>query len=302
MRTGWPRTRLPEIRRNAIYVLKPTKLRWSAFFSKSTMSLPPDYHTHTPLCRHAVGEPTELAAQALRHGLTEMGFSDHSPMEQDNFDEWRMALSDLPTYLMAVEQARRDHPALTIKIGLEVDYLPGHESWIGHLASVHPWDYFIGSVHYLPEHWAIDNPGEVSKWKEREPFEVWSAYFERLTKAAESRLFDFIGHADLCKKFCFVPKEDCKPLFQRFLSAAARTGVAIELNTGGLRKDCREIYPSAQILRLAFDTGVPITFGSDAHAPGEVGWEFARAVEWAKAAGYTRRSEFTQRRRSDVPL
>ena len=41
------------------------------------MSLPADYHMHTPLCRHATGEPTELAAQAVRLGLTELGFSDH---------------------------------------------------------------------------------------------------------------------------------------------------------------------------------------------------------------------------------
>ena len=33
------------------------------------MILPADYHMHTPLCRHAVGEPTEYAAQALKAGL-----------------------------------------------------------------------------------------------------------------------------------------------------------------------------------------------------------------------------------------
>jgi len=33
------------------------------------MSLPADYHMHTPLCHHAVGEPTEYAAQAVKFGL-----------------------------------------------------------------------------------------------------------------------------------------------------------------------------------------------------------------------------------------
>jgi hypothetical protein len=56
-----------------------------------------------------------------------------------------------------------------------------------------------------------------------------------------------------------------------------KTGCAIELNTAGLRKDCREIYPSREILQLAFQTGVPITFGSDAHAPEEVGMNFCRS-------------------------
>src|ERR1039457_7058040 len=157
------------------------------------MSLPADYHSHTPLCHHATGQPTELAAQAVRLGLKEMGFSDHSPMPRDDFDNWRLKAADLDKYAPAVEQARRDHPNLVIKLALEVDYLPGQEDWIRDLAARHPWDYFIGSVHYISDSWAIDNPAEIAQWKTREPMEVWTAYFERLTQAAESGLFDIIG-------------------------------------------------------------------------------------------------------------
>ena len=49
------------------------------------MALPPDYHMHTPLCRHARGEPVDYARRALEVGLTEIGFSDHSPMPRDDF-------------------------------------------------------------------------------------------------------------------------------------------------------------------------------------------------------------------------
>src|SRR5258708_4094436 len=201
------------------------------------MSLPADYHMHTPLCRHAVGEPTELAAQALALGFEEIGFSDHNPMAQDDFDDWRMRDDQLDEYVAKVEQARRDHPALTIKLALEVDFIPGYEDWIRDLAARHPWDYLIGAVHYVSEAWAIDTPVKLAEWKHRDPFEVWTAYFERLTLAAESGLFDIIAHADLCKKFCFYPKQDCEPLFRRFHEAAALRGVAMELNTAGLRKD-----------------------------------------------------------------
>ena len=47
------------------------------------MPLPADYHMHTPLCRHAKGEPTEYAARAIEAGVPEIGFSDHSPMRED---------------------------------------------------------------------------------------------------------------------------------------------------------------------------------------------------------------------------
>jgi histidinol-phosphatase (PHP family) len=261
------------------------------------MSLPPDYHMHTPLCRHAKGEPTELAAHAVSVGLAEIGFSEHAPMLRDDWDDWHIRLAELDVYLAKVEQARRDHPQLNIKLALEVDYLPGHEDWIRQMAARHPWDYFIGSVHYITDTWALDNPHLVSEWKSRDTFEVWTAYFERLTMAAESGLFEIIAHADLCKRFCFYPHQDCTPLFTKFLEAARRGGVAIELNTAGLRKDCREIYPSPRLLQMAFDHGVPITFGSDAHAPGEVGMDFAEAMALARQAGYTHSCRFTQRKR-----
>jgi histidinol-phosphatase (PHP family) len=238
----------------------------------------------------------------VRLGLQEIGFTDHSPMRRDDFDNWRMRADQLNDYVEKVRRAQRDHPALIIRLGLEVDYLPGHEEWIRELAARHPWDYFIGSVHYVSDSWDVDNPEKLSKWKERDPFEVWSVYFERLTMAAESRLFEIIGHADLPKKFGFIPQRDCTPLFEKFLAAAKRSDVAVELNTAGLRKDCQEIYPSPKLLQLAHTLGVPITFGSDAHAPGEVGMDLARAVELARAVGYTQSCRFVQRRRTAIPL
>jgi histidinol-phosphatase (PHP family) len=266
------------------------------------MALPADYHMHTPLCRHATGEPTEYASQAVKLGLSEIGFSDHNPMVRDDFDDWHMRQAELDEYVEKVRKAQRDHPSLTIKLAMEVDYLPGHEDWIRELASRHPWDYLIGSVHYVSDSWDLDNPKKISEWEKRDPLEVWTAYFERLIKTAESGLFEIIGHADLPKKFCYYPRQDCTPLFDRFLQAAKNHHVAIELNTAGLRKDCKEIYPSRHITQLAFQKGVPITFASDAHATAEVGMNLADAVSLARSVGYTSCCRFTRRQREIVPF
>ena len=263
------------------------------------MSLPADYHMHTPLCRHATGEPTEYAAQAARIGIPEIGFSEHAPMIRDDFDQWHMLLNDLDNYVAKVNQARRDHPEITIRIALEVDFIPGHEAWIRQIAARHDWDYLIGAVHYLGD-WNFDNPQTIPEWKRRDPDEVWKAYFERMTQAAASGLFDIMAHPDLCKKFCFYPKGDLQPLVSSFLAAVKKSDIAIELNTAGLRKDCREIYPGAPIVRLAAAMGIPITFGSDAHAAPEVGMNFAEAVQSARNAGYTRSCRFARRKRESV--
>ena len=266
------------------------------------MSLPADYHMHTPLCRHAVGEPSDYAASALAAGLAEIGFSDHSPMRRDDFDDWRMRFDQLDEYVEKVRTAQRDYPQLSVKLALEVDYLPGHEDWIRELAGRHPWDYLIGSVHYVSDSWDMDNPHKLSEWKKRDPFEVWTAYYERMILSAESAMFDIIGHADLCKKFCFYPQQDCTPLYRRFLQAAAKSKSAIEINTAGLRKDCKEMYPSPRILRLAAEYRVPLTFGSDAHAPGEVGMNWNEAIQLARSTGYTHWRQFSQRHYRDLPI
>ena len=264
------------------------------------MQWPADYHLHTPLCRHATGEPGEYAKRALAAGLTEIGFSDHSPMPRDDFDNWRMYDRQLDEYVAQVRQTQKDFPKLTIRLALEVDYLPGYEDWIRGLAARHPWDYFIGSVHYVSDSWAIDDPQKLSEWQHRDAGEVWAAYFDRLTLAAETGLFEIIGHVDLPKKFGHRPPPDCTALYEKFLAAAKKRHCAIELNTAGLRKDCQEIYPSRKILELAFPKGVAITFGSDAHAPGEVGMAFEEAIQLARSVGYKESCRFIRRKRQAV--
>jgi histidinol-phosphatase (PHP family) len=260
------------------------------------MTWPADYHMHTPLCQHATGWPVEYAAQAVKIGLAEIGFSDHAPMPRDDFDTWRMKSSQLDFYVEQVRRAQRDFGGLSIKLGLEADYLPGEEDWVRELAARHAWDYLIGSVHYVSGGWDIDNPAKLSRWTGLDVYEVWTDYFERLTLAASSGLFNIIAHADLPKKFGHRPDRDCAPLFDRFLNACLKGGTALELNTAGLRKECKEIYPGPELVRRAAEKGVPITFASDAHAPEDVGLNFAEALHLARQAGHVRWCRWTQRR------
>ena len=69
-------------------------------------------------------------------------------------------------------------------------------------------------VHYVSDNWDIDNPAKLSEWKHRDAFEVWTAYFDRLTMAAESKLFEIIGHADLPKKFGHRPTRELHAALQ----------------------------------------------------------------------------------------
>jgi len=259
-----------------------------------------DYHVHTPLCLHATGWPVEFARRAVELGLGELGFADHNPMPE-YFDDWRMLREDLPRYLEEVEKARGEFPQLTIRIGLECDFLEGREAWIDELRGMAKWDFFIGSVHYLRDGLEVDNPKYVGRHVGHAE-EIWTSYWQGYERCIRSGLFDFVAHPDLPKKFGFRPAGDLRRFYEPAIAALAEMKTPYEINTAGWRKDCKEQYPAHEFIELAAQAGVPLLINSDSHAVAELGAGFAEAVALAKAAGYTETGRFAQRQLSFVSL
>lgn len=260
-----------------------------------------DYHVHTPLCQHATGHPREYVKRAVELGLGEIGFSDHNPMPVQ-FDAWRMAPGQLPEYFRLVEEARAEFPQIPVRLGLEVDYIEGYEAHIRNQAAQADWDYLIGSVHYILPGWDVDNPEKRNLWKEYSVEKVWELYFSCYRKAAESGLFDFLGHPDLVKKFGDRPQGDLSRFYREALDAIEAKGVAIEINTAGLRKPVGELYPGRQFLEEAFRRGIPVLVNSDAHDPSEVGADFDKAYALLHDVGYREVQRFVKRERIAEPI
>ncbi len=264
----------------------------------SKLTLPADYHTHTPLCLHAEGEPEEYIDAAIAAGVSEYGISDHAPQSPEPFDDWRMLESDLPTYFDWIQRAK-DHAGgrLKIRAGLECDWFPGCHQWINHLADLYDWDYLIGSIHYLGDQWDFDNPKWLGRWAETDVDEIWTQYWNEYTAMAKSGIFDFLGHPDLIKKFAYTPKGDLRRFYDPTIEALVEAKGAIELNTAGFHKPCAEQYPSAEFLKLAAQAKIPITLSSDAHHPSEVARDFQRGIALLKEAGFQETCLFEKRSR-----
>ena len=258
-----------------------------------------DYHVHTTLCHHAAGEPIDYVQAAQKAGLTEIGFADHNPMPEQ-FDEWRMSIQDLPRYLEMIEEVRS--AGVSIRLGLECDFIEGYESWIETLAGKAPWDYFIGSVHYIAPGWDVDNPKYLSRFRKFPVEDIWELYWKNYVRCIESGLFDFVAHPDLAKKFGFRPTGDLRRYYEPAIESMAARNVAFEINTAGLRKEAKEIYPSLEFLQLAREAGVAMLINSDAHAPGEVGYKFDQARDLARQAGYSKVCRFIKRQRVEIDL
>ena len=268
---------------------------------KTTVSLPADAHIHTALCRHAKGMPIDYARAAFSKGLPEICITDHAPAP-DGYDvESRMTTEAFPPYLQAVAEASRLFPG-RVRLGIEADYYPGCEAYLPRFLDSAPFDLVLGSVHFIGD-WGFDNPATLERWSRADLRLVWSSYLDLICQMAKTGQFDVISHIDLPKKFGHrLPEQDLKELVSPVLDVIAASGMALELNTGGLRKPVGEIYPSLSVLKLVCERGIPILFGSDAHAPAETGDSFAEAVSLARAAGFDSYVRFEQRKPRPFPL
>jgi len=249
-----------------------------------------DLHNHTIRCHHAEGSVGEYIERAIDAGIDIFGFADHAPMDFD--EKYRMGFDEMADYEREIrEAAERYADRILLRLGYEVDWLPGHMDERVLNAEV---DYLVGSVHFLSG-WGFDNPEFIGHWESQNVDEVWERYFAEIAAMARSSRFDIVGHLDLVKVFGHRPKRDVRELAEEALDAIAEAGMSLELNAAGWRKPVGEAYPSLDLLRMAFDREIPITFASDAHAPGQVGAKMHELKLLAREAGYTEAADYRNR-------
>lgn len=261
----------------------------------------PDYHLHTPLCKHARGEPVEYRLHAKHIGLLEICFTDHVPAPDGYDPDHRMALEEFPVYQRQILSLHNGQ-APEVLMGIEADYYEGCTGFLQQWLPVQMFDYVLGSVHFIDD-WGFDNPGERQIWDSVDVTATWQHYFGSIRKMIGTGLFDAIGHLDLPKKFGYRPVDrDLREMVCPVLDDMARAGMGMEVNTSGLRKPVGEIYPSLLILTLARERDIPICFGSDAHLPSEVGSGFSEALRWVREAGYTHYFRIKRHQKRLIPL
>jgi histidinol-phosphatase (PHP family) len=237
-------------------------------------------------------------------GVDELGCSEHVYRFRQALELWRhpfwegQARDDLDAYCEFV----RTTP---LRLGLEVDFVPGAEDRTASLIDACGLDYAIGSVHFVGRH-AVDMEGEHDIWeREGDPDVVWRRYFETLAEAARSGLFDVLAHPDLVKKWGDrrpQPSRDPRFFYEPAVEAIAESGVIVEVSTAGLRKPVGEIYPAPAFAQMCAEAGAAFALSSDAHSPGEIGFAYDRAVELMRAWGINEIAVFEGRKRRLEPL
>jgi histidinol-phosphatase (PHP family) len=262
-----------------------------------------DYHMHLRDERNDIDHTADAAEKFVRRarerGVDEIGFTEHVYYFRQTRECWsrpyqtERCVYDLDVYVDSVLEAKRR--GLPVKLGLEVDWFPPQDELLHELLSPYPWDYLLGSVHWI-DGLSVDATADTGAWHAWPPEEVWQRYAAEWSTAARSGRFDVMSHPDLAKIFGVRGADED---YAAMGAAADASGVALEISTAGLRKPVGEIYPDPRLLRRS---QAPVTLASDAHVPDEVGEEFGRALELARACGRHTISVFDRRVRLEEPL
>jgi histidinol-phosphatase (PHP family) len=265
-----------------------------------------DYHVHlrpdepdTPPERYFTAENADRYREAAADaGIEELGVSEHVHRFTEALEIWdhpfwlENAKDDLGAYCDFLQTA-------SLRRGIEMDFVAGREDRIANVLGRHPFDYVIGSVHFVREG-AFDHP-MYDVWEGAgDPDRVWKLYFDAIAESARSGLFDVIAHPDLVKLWGArrpAPERDPRFYYEPAVEAIAESGVAVEVSTAGLRKPVGEIYPAAAFARMCVDAGSPFALSSDAHVPEHIGWEYPGAVEAMRDWGISEIAVFEGRER-----
>jgi histidinol-phosphatase (PHP family) len=263
--------------------------------------IPLDYHIHSTFSPDSLVTPEEICRRAIELGIPEIGLSEHwdvSPYEQDV-----RYLKAKPWYAELERLRGLFAGQLVIRAGIEISephLYPEDTAWI--LSQV-PFDYVLGSVHYVGEQLMYDE----SYFRQHPADEVYEAYFAELGQMAEKSNIDIIAHFD-------IPARTAKPIFgydptryettiRAVLGTAIERGLALDINVAGLRKPAHNLMPDPIILRWYHQMGGKrLTFGSDTHSLDHLGINFEIAMQALQEAGLEFVTQFERRQAWPVPL
>jgi histidinol-phosphatase (PHP family) len=270
------------------------------------VSLPLDSHLHTDQSPDSRVPIDVYAALALEKGIPEIAITDHVDFDPRDPAYEYSTFEDRERVVRGA--AERWAPrGVTIRFGAELTWNRLWEDDVRDHLRRHTYDFTIGSVH--------DWPGspyartDVGSWiVGRTLDEIVAPYYKEVMAGARSGLFDAVGHLDVVKRYLHpyvtAAQLGTRPdLLEPVLKAIVESGVALEVNTSGLRHPYAETYPSAAtVARYRELGGTAVVTGSDGHRPDWFAYRLDEAYRILAAAGFEQLTFRREPRRFDLAI
>lgn len=265
-----------------------------------------DSHSHS-IFSDGKNEIKEMVESAKNKGIRIITITDHfqSPIVDSMvaFDHV-LKIDSLQKYLAEIEDLKNTHEMKILK-GLEIDYLPEAEDEIRKIIKTTKIDFALGSTHTL-KGIAIDYDEE--EFEKNIKFhggikKLYLDYYDCLSSAVKSEIFDSVGHLDIIKIFNKENRYFCEDeeeyivAVENCLKLIKKKSLCVELNTSGFDKVVGVQYPSKWIIEKCFEMKICMTIGSDAHTLGDIGRHYTEAEKLLKDAGFNKIFYFEDRKK-----
>lgn len=239
-----------------------------------------DFHMHSSISFDSDALPEAMCRQATAVGLQELCFTDH--YDWNNLPGVTSNLFSPADYHHAYHSLV--YPGVTIRRGVELGLTPDNRPHLEALLSTEPFDFVIGSVHYIG---GLD-PYDAEFWENRSREAALWQYFEEILHCVQVHdQFDVLGHLTYACKYAPHPEiplslNPFQELTDEIMRVLIAKGKGIEINTSGLDR-IGTVLPDPRYLRRFRELGGElVTVGSDAHAPTQVGQHIPVALELAR--------------------
>lgn len=222
-----------------------------------------DLHVHSVLSPDGHSTIAEHCAAAIKLGLAEIAFTEHADFHPDDPS---YLTYDPQRYAAEIAHARQQFGGqLTIRQGIEVSVHPSLVNEARAAVEDPSLDLVIGAVHVVDGHFVWEGYFESLGLEEG-----YRLYFDEVLRTLDLGFMDIMGHLDFPARS--LPAElDLRPIrarqagIDRVLPVLLDLGVALELNTSGLRRPMNRLMPDLETVRRLIEMGGRITLGSDAH-------------------------------------
>ncbi|MDD6728091.1 MAG: PHP domain-containing protein [Eubacteriales bacterium] len=165
-------------------------------------------------------------------------------------------------YKRLIDKIRSKNYPVKVSFGLEICWFEQYEKEISSLVSDGYFDYLLGSVHWI-DNWTFNQ--RKYQWLGKDVNKIYQRYFEMENTLVESGIFDIIAHPDLITCHSLYPDYDLRDTYKKLCENIKAQNMCFEMNTS------KGLGVNSEFFKIAKDTGVKFSTGSDAHRVEDVG-------------------------------
>lgn len=258
-----------------------------------------DLHVHTPASPDASVSPQELVTAAELLDLWGLGLVVHVDFHPDDYctggpdiAAYR-ADSARITELAAAE-------AIRVSTGLEIGEPHRFAAAWEPVAAAEEWDFLTGALHWIGSRLIL----EETAYRGTDPLQVVQGYYEETLRILRRCDMDVLAHMGIFRRGLamagystgFDEVEEWPDLIDEVLGTMIEQGVALELNTAGLRRSEDVTYPTRSVMeRYRQMGGELVVLGSDTHRRENAFFGLARGRDLLLDLGFREACYFSGR-------